>query len=103
MFVVWCEGACKLFLLGTALSAADLSRCAAEYSRTVPRRRVLTYSAAPQSTHVRFKVTEYSRAVPRCRVLTCGARPAAPPLVPVSTAPRPAPLPRSTADGTVPA
>jgi hypothetical protein len=30
-------------------------------------------------------------------------RPGAPPLVPVSTAQRPVPLPRGTADGTVPA
>jgi hypothetical protein len=29
LLVVLCEGSCKLFLLGTALSAADLSRCAA--------------------------------------------------------------------------
>ncbi len=114
LFVVWCEGSCKLFLLRTALSAADLSRCAAEYSRTVPRRRVHTYGAAPQSNRAGTpgsRVSQMAR-MERPMILRISTveyhtrpppRPAAPPLVPVSTAQRPVPLPRGTADGTVPA
>jgi hypothetical protein len=60
-----CEGSCKVFLLGTALSAADLSRCAAEYSRTVPRRRVLTYGAAPQSNRAALAPAGACRRLPR--------------------------------------